>query len=421
MSLLGPWAKDQAAIYLQCRLSFPVGYPETTMPTLEIGRTTLIDNATLARIDIEVKSIAHAYVLHQRGSLEAILRYLQGEYAANEIILWTKETQEHSIIEKLDRGEASSSDEEDDENSYHRPQTDEAGLSGSGLISAGMTNANVPLPKACGALWADNGCLVCFFPRKEDITQSVLGSLGFTNSEAVSKGHNNLFAGFGKPHNNSPARKSKARALESIKGGESDSEATNSDSEDSYFSSSNSSDSSDESVSPHPRSTPLELCGWQSKTSLGPRIESMLDETRESSSSVNQSKLGTDVSKTVVSIHSLPSLLLVKQELAQEYHVSGPNACEYNRKVAEDQGLQDIADAWLILSMILRDEVPVLEITQKVSESTNLLVVPRTLQALKDRDKVTAPFGKRSPVVTSFMTIKWGQHPLGGAGLIGHL
>ena len=428
VSLSSPWGKDQANVYLQCQLSFPVGYPDTAAPTLEIGRIASIDTATFAKINTEVQVIAQAYLLHQRSSLEAIIHYLQGEVTANEITRWTKEVQEHDILEQIDDGQASSSDEEeddDDEISYNRPQTDEAGLSGSGLISAGMANANVPLPKACGALWADNGRLVCFFPRKEDVTQSVLGSLGLRSPEAVSKGHDDLFAGFGHLHNNSPARKLKARTLESSKRGESDSDGTDSDSENSFFSSSDSSDSSNESVSPHPRSASLGLYAWRNKTSVAPRIESIMAESRNSNSSVHQSKLGTDTSKNVVSIHNRQSLLPVKQELAQAYQISGSDPCDNNRRVAEEQGLQDIANAWLILSMILRNEVPVLEMMQKGVGSRTLVVAPNKLQALTENDRNEHIAANRTTFRKMphypLATIKWGQHPLGGAGLIENL
>ena len=276
-----------ANVNLQCQLNFPIEYPDAASPTLDFGRMALIDHTTLARIDSEVYLIAQAYVSHRRCSLEAIIRYLQGEFSASEITLWTKQEQEHSILDHIDNGEASSSDEEDEENPYSRHQTDEAGLSGSGLISAGMANANVPLPKACGAVWADNGHLVCFFPRKEDMTQSFLGSLGL---EAVSKEHDDLFARFGRLQNSSPARKSKVRALETIKGGDFDSDPINSDSDTSYYSSSDSSDSSDASISPRPtRTVPLGLYAWRKKAFVAPRIESIIGESRNSNSSVDQS------------------------------------------------------------------------------------------------------------------------------------
>lgn len=277
------------------------------------------------------------------------------------------------------------------------------------------------MPKACGALWANNGSLVCFFPPREKPLQSVLGSLGLQGMELDVKGHGRLFAGFGRLHMHSPAGKSKASTLATIQGDGSD---NGSDSDDSYTSSSSSSSSASSKDPGFGSHRPAPPYAWRGKAFANSRIESIVDESQNSSASFGLDRLGMKTSKTIISIHNLEDLLPAKRELAQQYLIAGSRSCEHNVKAASMKGDPDLIDAWFVLDKILQKEVPLKVVKLKQNEPTILTVAPRMLQNPQKKSGFTdspskIEAGGSSPLLQ--MMIKWGQHPLGGTGLIKHL
>ena len=422
VSLSGPWGLENASVYLQSHISFPLGYPNTATPHLNIERNTSVDSTVITKLVTEVKAIAHAYMSCQRGSLEALIRYLQGEQTAEELTAWTKEDQVSSVLELVEDGPPSSSDEEDDDfgvDGYDRIQTGETGLGGSGLLGNSIDNANVPLPKACGAVWADSGCLICFFPSKEDITQSIISSLRLKGTDTIAKGQAKLFSGFGRLHNSSPVEKWRTPILETIDGNDSGSDSW---SDESCSSSSSSSASSRDPDSPRHRLAPP--YAWRSKAFNNLHVESMMDDSQKSSGSVSLGRISKEASKNTISIHNLESLLLVKRKLAQQYLISGPAACVHNVKVAEAEKNYELADAWYLIDMILHEEVPVEETFLKKKDPPVLIVAPHTLPTSERSGRVVGwladPKDGKSTRSTH-ASIKWGQHPLGSTGLVADL
>lgn len=417
----GPWGFGNAAVFLQFHISFPPGYPNTATPLLSIEKTATVDTTASTKIITETQAITQAFLPYQRGVLESLIRYLQGEQTVEELTAWTREDQESGNLELLNE-ESSSSDEEDNgAEGYNHVLADETGLSGSGLIISSISNANVPVRKACGALWANGGNLVCFFPPREKPSQSVLGSLGLQGMGLNVKGYGRLFAGFGRLHLHSPVRNSKASTLATIQGDGSDNV---SDSDDSYTSSSSSSSSASSKDLGFDSHRPAPPYAWRGKAFANSRIESIVDESQKSSASFGLERLGPKTSKTSISIHNLEDLLPAKRELAQQYLIAGSNNCEHNMKVASMKGDCDLIDAWFVLDRVLQKEVPLKVVKLKQNVPTILTVVPRTLRnpqkkgGLENSPSTIETRGS-SPLLKT--TIKWGQHPLGGTGLIKNL
>jgi hypothetical protein len=390
-------------------------YPTESIPSFSAEKTASIAEDVVTKLTADVHTIGRAYLAYQRGSLEALTRYLQGEQALDDILGWTKAEPENSAL--LDFAENDDSDEEDEGDAYKAVQADDFGLGGSGMLNSSNANANVPLPKACGALWADNGLLICFFPPKEDRVQSLVDVLGL-DTALQAKGKKGVFEGFGRLQ--APAVRSKLfRADGTGVSGETDSE---SGSEASDLSSANSTTNSN--AFSHGRRQmnsqyifPTDLLRI-SQGGIG------LDETHRSNGSVSISRSGFTQSKNVVSIHDLSSMLPSKKKLAQFYKLSGPNACKHNASVAADEGLQDLANAWSLLDMIIRDEVPVETMPTKEGQVQILVVARRASSCLHRNDSgidVMFDTGARSHGKKAKYSVKWGEHPLGSSYLIKEL
>ncbi|KAK5069046.1 hypothetical protein LTR16_009682, partial [Cryomyces antarcticus] len=101
------------------------------------------------------------------------------------------------------RGEESSSDEEDGMGpDFNGLQFQDMDTNGTDILGTANANANVPLPKACGALWAEDGRLVCFFPPKEE-NKSLLKTIALQSNGRSTRNHK-MFEGFGRLHADSP-------------------------------------------------------------------------------------------------------------------------------------------------------------------------------------------------------------------------
>lgn len=377
-----------------------------------VERTASVDFRIALKLEEGIRRISNAYLTYQRGSLEAITRFLQGEQSVEDLVAWTLDAQDDSTLMFPDDEGASSSDEEDELGAFVDGQADELGLTASGVLSSSNANANVPLPKACGALWANDGRLICFFPPKEERPQSLLGSLGLEGAMLLSKKSRKMFEGFGNFHTGLPRPKVDSCGLETT------------DTEDVYydFDSDDSYTSSDSSASSHnlsslrQRFNPSYIFRGDSSNLLR-----AVGESQRSHGSHSVSRSGVPNVKNTISIHQLESLLPAKRSLAEKYTISGRNACKQNAAVAAKQGLPDLADVWALLHLVLRDEVPLERVPQTGLEVPLQVLERRTPKALNRKDSgIDLSFdGKlRDGALKAHSSIKWGQHPLGSKGLI---
>ena len=413
ISLYGPWGGNGNFTFLNCRLDFPVAYPTSAIPSFSVEKTASIDQDMAFKLKENVAIISRAYLAYQRGSLEAVARYLQGEGNVEEIIGWTIEEQADSNMIFPDIEDDSSSGEEDELSGFADNPPEDMGLTASGVLSSSNANANVPLPKACGAVWANNGRLICFFPPKEEKAHSLLGSLGLSGVSMLSTRKRRLFEGFGKLGPVSTVGRTKSSRIESV-----DTEDVNSEtgSDNSSTSSSYSSASSRDLSSPRHQSK--QSYAFQAGTL---HLSHAANGSYRSNGSLSISRSGVPVVKNIISIYNFEEILPAKTSLAADYAITGPNACRTNSAVAFKNGFTDLADIWSLLDLILRDEVPLETFSENDTESTFLVVAHRTLNSLTRKDSgIDVSFDSTSQVGTprSYGSSKWGRHPLGRTHLV---
>ena len=282
---------------------------------------------------------------------------------------------------------------------------------------------NTPVPNACGALWANNGCLVCFFPPKPEKEPSFL-DLTLRVNDRSSKSRKSIFEGFGRFHNASGRKNQATSTLQTIESGDSDTNESSS-------SSSGSSSNSDESL---PRHHFLPGMAWRGDASEAiPAVS--LDESQKSSSGMGKSRSTVPKSKNFVSIHDYSDLLPARLFLAKNYIVGhGSYGCAHNARIAREVGDLDLADVWVLVDLLLQDKVPLEVMSERRAGSTQdpgkayvepiLMIARRAATRLKskdsaidmsyDRDEENLELDVQAPA-------KWGDHPFGRPYLIDKL
>ncbi|KAL9003533.1 MAG: hypothetical protein Q9188_003604 [Gyalolechia gomerana] len=409
VSLHGPFGVERASVYVKCRIDIPLGYPnkEPAWATME-STAGLSDEIALQAIS-DLQLVAYAYQERQRHSLEAILRYLLGEQSRDEILDFLKAQPDQANFEVDQLVEFTSSDEDDGDDQYANKQV--PGMESSdGMLAVSNAQYNVPLPKACGALWADDGRLVCFFPPKEERQPSLLlEPFSINAGRWTSKDRRNMFEGFGRLRTRPSDMEWTSSNLETIESGDSDFEKSSQ-------SSSNSSSSSGFGMAP------LKLMpsiAWRERPQDAHRAFSN-DESQKSSGANAHTVSAVRSSKNFVSIHQCAELLPAKRHLAEEYTLeSSTKCCIHNAAVARKDGELDLADVWEFLSLILNDEVP-LRCTS-ISHEPILVIARRMLSPLRHRDSaVDLSYDFQDEGFRTIATgpVYWGSHPFGRRWLV---
>ena len=214
ISLSGPWGPEKGSTYIKARIGFPAKYPSAAAPFLNLEQTASLTDDITHQIYTDAETIASSFMSQQRSSLEAILRYLLGEQTLEESLLWLKKRQESVDLDSTQDLDLSSSDEEEGLGGYAGAQNGSMEASDP-MIAVPNAQYNVPLPKACGALWADDGRLVCFFPPKQGKESSLL-DLSIKASDRSSRSRKNNFEDFGRLHIDSARQKRGSSTLETI-------------------------------------------------------------------------------------------------------------------------------------------------------------------------------------------------------------
>ena len=413
ISLSGPWGPEGESVYLNCEIRFPAQYPSSDVPHLQVEKTTALESSRVIELERDVKRVGEAYLTQHISSLEAIIRYLQGERTLESLTAWTQDQEELESFDISADVVDSSSDEEDSGIAGYRPQNGDSSFAGSELM--GSSNVNVPLPKACGALWADNGSLVCFFPPKPSAAKLLASSLGLHDTTLATRGPTINSTGFGKWQFRTALGSKYGPSLATVRSSDSDEDATSDDD-----SSSTSSRSSQEAESPaHHSKLPFT---WRNRHLNQPRIVgSALDESVNSGGNVNPGDFDREIPKNVVSIQRHDDLLPVSRALAEGYLISDIGACRYNEKLAERHHRRDAANAWHALESILRHEVPVQRVTQGHNGASFLVPTPRRLLHKDSGVDLSYDIESNNTPSTLHLPIEWGQHPLGAQGLIHEL
>ena len=417
-SMNGPWGKDGTPIYIKVTVTFPDQYPEKA-PSFALGKTSLMSDELYSKLKREVHQIATGFVSRKQGCLEGTLCYLLGEVDLETSTTFFKDDEDND--DDLDglADESSSDDDAGDipagTSAMMSQELDSSATED--MLTTMSRNANVPLPRLCGARFSMNGTLTCFFPPKEDKVKSLLGTL-VANNNARSKGEP-TFEAFGRLNNTSPVPRVKTMSLASESRYDSDI------SEDSEVSSSSDSDSSHFRIA-HVR---LPMSDYFRRTNrrrymrASPTILSQKSSAAGTGTGTNTGT-GTGISKNrlprpknIVSLHNIKDLLPSKIELAEEYAIfgDGPDVCDTNALIAEKHGFKDLADVWRYAAMLLQNDVP-LEVLAQSHRHEPILVIAR--ESLKHYHKdngsdsgvdLADDIGRRSSLSGR---VRWGSSPL---------
>ncbi|CAG7927425.1 unnamed protein product [Penicillium olsonii] len=397
ISLNGPWGADGASLFLKVDIKFPMSYPKTAIPTFAFQKTAAVTDEWAAKTTAELRTIAETYMSRDRGCLEGAVRYLLGESSLEESIAWilgeTGDNFKSPINGELE-GESS------DEDEVGMTQSQELGMS-SELLRPVNANVMVPVAKACGALWANDGRLVCFFPPKpkKDKSAELFENMGFKEMTRWSRG-DKVFEGFGRLHTNSPGPRGRGTITSTEDG-------ASSDSDESYSDTSSSSGSSD-ILSGLPTRFPAPQT-WRSAGSYGMHRPRSTDNSQRSIGGTGTLK--SEGPQNIVSIHNLSDMLPVKRELACQYRICGKGAdvCAHNAAVALDAGCYELAQIWGLIKLVLHVRKNPFPLPESSLLQRRLRMAGGELAGLG---------GDGMHRDLSGSIIRWGDHPLGSHWLV---
>ncbi|KAA8900006.1 hypothetical protein FN846DRAFT_165029 [Sphaerosporella brunnea] len=405
VSLTGPWGAEGKRIFVRVDISFPPDYPTDghSLPEFKVERTNNISDENIGMIDHQLRRIATARVNRGRVCLEACLRHLLGE-RPEDVAFGDSENEQES-----------SSDDEEIVNTNGLADEEE----GLNSLLHSTKQASVPLPKACCAVWAPDGRLVCFFPPKEErFGKSLLSTLAAREGERSMRipGGGRVWEGFGRLMINPPAKVN----------------ADYSDERDSGSSSYSSDDTSDGDTDLHHAAQLRSSFGWRlqgnSSITRGLRRGHSTDRStqRSTGTGMRTATTVTPKKRSIVSLHDFSHLLPAKKELALEYRIGeGADVCRHNAAVAERYGQRDLADVWRLLEMMLCDDIP-LEVVSSVKGrlsdwgSDTIMVMAR--RASLETGRRDSGLGMEFDDEEDLMRLsdaefwgrmKWGSHPMG--------
>ncbi|TDZ15503.1 putative RWD, RING finger and WD repeat-containing protein [Colletotrichum orbiculare MAFF 240422] len=407
-SLNGPWGANGDTIFIKVRVDIPANYPKFKAPKFYIEKTSFMSEKMHKKIEHELQELCHQFLQQKQNCLDVAFSYLLGEIDLAASTNFFKNVKD--LDDPLD-GLASESSSEDENDipaggsasmSQELPPNPEA----DSTLAPNNRPTIPPLPRFCGARFANDGRLVCFFPTKEEKAKALLFAPVEPFRERP-KGEP-VFAGFGRLAHDSPPGKRYGNDEMSATDDQSDSDETDG--------SSSSSDSESTSIN---------------KMSLWYQPQHRFKRTWSDNRSVRSSGGGTGVgtgtgtgslrrrpgkSKNVVSLHDLSGMLPAKKEFAKEYAIfgEGSEVCEHNAQVAEKHGSQDLVDIWRYLSLLLRKDIPLelLNLDQRHENHQNAILVIARDAISRFRAEGSPTLGASKDVADLNGRVKWGNHPL---------
>ncbi|KAL8649255.1 MAG: hypothetical protein Q9210_004502 [Variospora velana] len=406
ISLHGPFGPDKASVYIRCRIEVPPDYPNKEPPWPVLENTAGTNDETIMQATSDVQRIAHAYEEEGRHSLEAIMRYLLGEQSCDEILTLLRAMPDHVDMEFDQQLNLSSSSEDEGDDQYAKSLL--PGLESSdSMLAVSNAQYNVPLPKACGALWADDGRLVCFFPRKEERPTPFLDASSAKTGEWTFANRRGVFEGFGRLQTGSQKTPSN---IEMSEDGDSDYESSRA--------------ASDSSVSSDIGTMPITMMPsmtWR-EAPQGLNRALSVDESQRSSGGNKRSKSVVEASKNFIAIHDCARILPAKRVLAEEYVLGcDSRCCMHNAAVARKNGELDLAVVWDFVNLLLKDEVPLEQMQIKPIQEPVLLIAHRIVPPLRSTDSaidLTYDSGDEDGQPGYKRRTYWGPHPFGRGWLV---
>ncbi|KAL2830232.1 hypothetical protein BDW59DRAFT_22481 [Aspergillus cavernicola] len=399
ISLQGPWGPEGASLFLRVDIKFPPDYPRDSVPSFSVQKTTAVSDQLASKIIAELQTISETYLSHKRGCLEGVVRYLLGESSLEESIAWILgETAE--TVKSPTNGQAGG-EESSDEDEVGLSQSQDLAMS-SDLIRPVNANVMVPMARVCGAVWAKDGRLVCFFPTKKDKSEYSLENLGLKEMTRLSRS-DKVFERFGRFQTNSPG----PRATGTITSTD-DGASEYSDDSDAETSSSSGS-SGILSGLQHRFPTPQT---WRSAGSLGLYRPRSTDNSQRSTVGGMTSR-SSDTPQNMISIYDLSDILPAKRGLASKYRICGKvvDVCAHNAAVALDHGYYELARIWGLVKLILHEN-------KSPRSSPPRSATARVSRIQRKDSAIDLSYDDQSPQDTTGSVIQWGNHPFGGHWLI---
>ncbi|KAG9555655.1 WD40 repeat-like protein, partial [Aureobasidium melanogenum] len=414
ISLNGPWAAEGKLAFMQLCMDFPVDYPEKSAPWFHLDKASALSEEKVAELEGNLRKIATGYLIHRRGCIEGFLSYLTGERDIQESISWLG-LGGHDGVAPGEEAESSSDEEDGLLGDFGGGESQTLGMEGSMGSGIFSTNANVPLPRTCGAIWAANGQLICFMPPKEE-PRSILQKFA-VDERSRNRGSREIFEGFGRLHPGQTESKTKSRpSADAFDADDSDNS--------SEFSDSSSSSGSDEPEMFLRRFQPPSA--WHGGSLRFSRLKGLRTHSTEGSlpTSNGLNKRGGGARHKVrVKVLDVESLLPSKRSLASEYLVygDGETVCSHNAKAALHFGFNELADIWEFVGLILAKRVP-LSLLSIPRQETDIRILARSLLMSSQRNDsgLDLSFDEPEAVLHPQETalVKWGTHPFAGSWLI---
>ncbi|KAL3472343.1 hypothetical protein BJX99DRAFT_8283 [Aspergillus californicus] len=400
ISLQGPWGADGASLFIRVDIKFPPDYPKDSVPSFSVQKTTAVSDQLASKIITELQTISETYLSHKRGCLEGVVRYLLGESSLEESIAWILgETAD--TIKSPTSGHVGGEDSSD-EDEVGLSQSQDLAMS-SELIRPVNANVMVPVARVCGAAWAKDGRLVCFFPMKKDKSEYSLENLGLKEMTRLSRS-DKVFEKFGRFQTNSPG----PRITGTITSTDDGASEYSDDSEAETSSSSGS--SSILSGLQHRFPTPQT---WRSAGSLGFYRPRSTDNSQRSTAGGMTSR-SSDTPPNTISIYDLSDLLPAKRELASRYRICGNvvDVCAHNEAAALELSFYELARIWGLVKLILHEYNSPRSLP-RVSNAAN-----KVSHIQRKDSAIDLSYDDQSPTSLASSVIQWGNHPFGGDWLI---
>lgn len=411
ISLNGPWAAGEKLVFMQLCMDFPVDYPEKSAPWFHLDKASALSEEKVAELESNLRKIATGYLIHRRGCIEGFLSYLTGERDLEESISWLG-LSGHDPVDVGEQAESSSDEEDGLLGDFGGSESQNLGMEGSMGSGIFSSNANVPLPRTCGALWAPNGQLICFMPPKEE-PRSILQKLA-VDDRSHNRGSREIFEGFGRLQTGQTEPKAKSKpSADAIEADDSD--------DSSEFSSSSSSSGSDEPELFLRRFQPPSA--WHGGSLRFSRLKTHSTEgSIPTSSGLNRRGVAVR-HKALVKVLDIESLLPSKRSLASDYLVygSGEIVCSHNAQAALHNGFPELADIWEFIGLVLARKVPVSILSMPSRETDIRVLACRSLKLQHRNDSgLDLSFDDTKAVLDPYDTalVKWGNHPFASSWLI---
>ncbi|SCV04442.1 LAMI_0H16160g1_1 [Lachancea mirantina] len=363
ITLNGPWSDEDedACIFLRLEIQFPPNYPNKgSAPTFKIEENRELTEGKKAEIMQNIHDIAIKYTDVNRYCLEPCLRFVLGEKVDLDHLDDEEQLLNLGIIDEIGLEESSlSSSNSKSQVSLELPDMSDSDISDvDSKVSGGrfayntngsLTLDSTPVPKGCGACWAPDGRLVCFFmnnksDKKQQPNLFKIGHRGLTKrrdsdvANITEIGH----------HNENDVTVRPKRYVDTLTNSPNNKALSMSAMDDD-----NSSESSSDSFGDDWDDIIRRDMTLRTKIPLLAPINSGKAGTVSESAKSQESSRR---SKNIVIIRDFGALIPDNRELAEKYMISGTTPEEiakHNAIVAEKAGQDEISQCWRIVADVL--------------------------------------------------------------------